>query len=304
MRNFNNTETGLWIVATHNGGFHADDVVAVAVISILAALRGIEVRVVRTRNPMMLASANIVLDVGNVHDIERGRFDHHQKGGAGERENGIPYATAGLVWREVGEEICGSSAVSKLVDESLIQGIDAQDTAFTISREVVEGVRAFNISDVLSGFNPGWHEEGGFDAAFAQAVDFAKVVLSRAVARAQGLVTAQEVVRKAISEAIDPRVIVLQRFAPWQEIIIQEAQEAIYVLFPSETGDWRIQCVPDAVGSFGTRRALPQSWSGMRDAELSALTGVTDAIFVHSNLFMGGAQSFEGVMRMAELALN
>ena len=41
-------------------------------------------------------SADIVIDVGGQYDPDAGRFDHHQRGGAGERENGIPYSSFGL----------------------------------------------------------------------------------------------------------------------------------------------------------------------------------------------------------------
>jgi uncharacterized UPF0160 family protein len=80
------------IIATHNGNFHADDVFSVAALkSILPAFK-----LIRTRDAELINKADIVIDVGGEYDPEAGRFDHHQRGGAGERENGIPYSSFGF----------------------------------------------------------------------------------------------------------------------------------------------------------------------------------------------------------------
>jgi uncharacterized UPF0160 family protein len=56
--------------------------------------------------------------------------------------------------------------------------------------------------------------------------------------------------------------------------------------------------------SFKARKDLPKSWSGLRDQELAAVTGVADSVFCHLNLFIGGARSLDGAVRLAELALS
>jgi len=91
-------------VATHPGNFHADDVFAVAVLQLVHG----ELEIVRTRDPELQAAADVRIDVGGRHDPATGDFDHHQNGGAGERANGIRYASFGLVWREHGEALAGS----------------------------------------------------------------------------------------------------------------------------------------------------------------------------------------------------
>ena len=85
-------------IATHNGNFHADDVFSIA------ALKNIfpAFNLVRTRDLEVIGKADVVIDVGGIYDPETGRFDHHQRGGAGERENGIPYSSFGLVWKKYG----------------------------------------------------------------------------------------------------------------------------------------------------------------------------------------------------------
>lgn len=40
--------------------------------------------------------------------------------------------------------------------------------------------------------------------------------------------------------------------------------------------------------SFECRKALPQSWRGIRDERLTELTGIPGCIFVHASGFIGG----------------
>ena len=80
--------------------------------------------------------------------------------------------------------------------------------------------------------------------------------------------------------------------------------EVLFVIYPDSDGNQhQIKTVPVEAGSFVSRRDLPKSWSGLRDQELAAVTGVADSVFCHTNLFIGGARSLEGAIRLAELAL-
>ena len=70
---------------------------------------------------------------------------------------------------------------------------------------------------------------------------------------------------------------------------IIEANKAIYVVYPDETsGNWRVQAVPVSPESFESRKALPEAWRGLRDEELSRVSGIEGGIFVHASGFTGG----------------
>ena len=64
------------LVVTHSGPFHADEVFAYA---LLRVFLGDELELVRTREPAIIARADIAIDVGGEYDASRGRFDHHQQ---------------------------------------------------------------------------------------------------------------------------------------------------------------------------------------------------------------------------------
>ena len=55
---------------------------------------------------------------------------------------------------------------------------------------------------------------------------------------------------------------------------------------------------------FESRKALPAQWRGLRDDELSKLTGIPGCVFVHMSGFIGGNQSYEGALAMAQAALK
>ena len=283
-------------IATHNGNFHADDVFSIA------ALKNAfpSIKLIRTRDLDIIANADIVVDVGGEYDVDTDRFDHHQRGGAGARENGIPYSSFGLIWQKYGLEICqGNQNVANAVDAGLVSAIDAIDCGH------VEGIyKGISLSQTISMFNPTWQEDGHVDECFNEAVDFASTVLKRFIASAKGGISAKEVVAKAIEDAEDPRVIVLEKYTPWKRTVDALAKEALYVVYPSQTGQWRIQAVPVELGSFEDRKSLPKPWAGLSDDELKEVTGIDDAMFCHNGLFIAGAESFESTMKMASIALT
>jgi len=289
-------------VATHNGSFHADDVFAIAV---LRLLHGDELEVVRTRDPELLAAADLRVDVGLRSDPASGDFDHHQRGGAGERPNGIRYASFGLVWKAFGPEICGSDEIAADIDALVVQGIDANDVGQTIVEPLVGAIAPLTVSHAIGMMNPNWDQDtsgAAKDAAFMEAVAFAQGILARAVASGQAQARAAELVRSAIARAEDPRLIELERGMPWHRELVANAPEALFVVYPREQ-DWGLQAVPKALGEFANRKDLPASWAGMTDAELAAVTGVPDARFCHAGRFMAVADSRDGALALARRAL-
>ena len=282
-------------IATHNGNFHADDVFSIA------ALKSIypSFKLIRTRDLELINKADIVIDVGGEHNPDTGRFDHHQRGGAGERENGIPYSSFGLIWQKYGLALChGDQDVANSVDSSLVSTIDAIDCGH------VEGVsKGISLSQTISMFNPTWQEESDFDSCFNEAVEFASRILTRFIAAASGGINAKAIVAQAVKNAEDPRVIVLEKYTPWKKTVHALSDDALYMVYPSHSGQWIIQTVPAELGSFEDRKPLPKAWAGLSDKEFQDATGLDDAMFCHNGLFIAGAKSFSSAMKMAAIAL-
>ena len=280
-------------VATHPGNFHADDVFAIAVLELVHG----ELEIVRTRDPDAQAAADLRVDVGGRSDPATGDFDHHQKGGAGVRGNGIPYASFGLVWREHGAALAGSAEAAAAIDERLVCGVDANDVGQTLIEPLVGDIRPMSVSGVIGALNPSWDEQltpAEEDRRFAQAVALARGMVEREIAGAAAFDRARGLVAAAIGRAEDPRVIELDSNMPWRETVITTAPEALYVVYPKSDG-WGSQAVPREVGSFENRLSFPADWRGRSGADLVAATGVPDAVFCHAAGFYASAASREGI---------
>ncbi len=289
------------IVATHPGNFHADDVFAVAALELVYG----PLEVVRTRDAGEQAAADIRVDVGGRSDPSTGDFDHHQKGGAGERENGIRYASFGLVWREHGETLAGSADAAAAIDERLVCGVDANDVGQTLVETLVGDIRPMSVSGVIAALNASWDEALSSeeeDARFRQAVDLARGMLERELAGAAAFGRARDLVAVAIGRAEDPRVIELDSNMPWREAVVTSAPEALFVVYPKSDG-WGSQAVPREVGSFENRRSFPAEWRGRSGEELAAATGVEDAIFCHAAGFYASAGSREGIVALVAASI-
>jgi len=295
-------DQNLVIAATHNGIFHADDCFAAAVLTL--AVPGVEF--VRSRDPKILDTADVVFDVGGVHDATTRRFDHHQRGGAGARPNGVQYSSFGLVWNHYAPALFGSE-VARMVDASLVQTIDAGDNGQVVSvpAEGFEDVRQFGISAAISAMNPTWDQPRD-DCAFDRAVAVARLILGSVIASCQAKERASNVIRQAIADVHDPRLVVLETYVPWQDVLVAESQDALFVVFPATTGDeWMVQSVPTASGGpFSQRKAFPEAWAGFRGAEFAAVSGVADAVFCHAGRFVCAAVSRVGALELARRAIG
>lgn len=309
------------IIATHSGKFHADDVWAVAVLDVLFP----GCTLIRTRDPEKIRAADFAVDVGGIWDPQAGRFDHHQKGFAGARQSGVVYASAGLVWKEHGArcvaQLAGAHAGCELSDEQarqiayaidgdLVQYLDMADTG--AAKNAPGG---YGLSAVVSGFNLNWLDEQRAGGAaevealrqqrFLRAMEFMRDILVNAVVYRVGSMLAVEQVRAA-ERLEDGRLLLLKNGAmPWSSIVRNDMPKVLFVISYDVTEQrYMIHTVPAAADTFEARKDLPAAWAGLRDAELAAVTGVPDAIFCHNNLFIAAAKSFDGILRMAKLALE
>jgi uncharacterized UPF0160 family protein len=292
------------VIVTHDGVFHSDDVFAVAALLMKLDKAPVIVNVVRTRDSDEIRKADFVVDVGSVCDASRDRFDHHQVGGAGERSNGVPYASFGLVWAKFGKDICGSDGVASFVDRTLVMPIDAHDAGVDLFKPLLPGAIPYLVDDYIHNLRPTWQEPmESVDGKFIEAVAFGRKVLEREVIYAKSAVEAEKLVRKAYEEATDKRLIVLDSFYPYEETLAGFS-EPLFTVFPRFEGTWSVKSVRDNQASFKNRLDLPLAWAGKRDEELAKVTGVPDATFCHTARFLAVAKSKEGAIRLAKIAIG
>ena len=295
-------------VAVHTGKFHADDVFSVAALSIYLKISPEKLDIKRTRDSEIIKKADYVFDVGFVNDGET-RFDHHQKEGAGIRENGIPYASFGSMWKKFGEGICDDKKVADYIDKKIIIPLDANDNGVDITKSLYEDISPFTVPDLIHHFNP-TGKEGlkDIDIRFLEAVKFAKKILEREIKRAKDTIEefdiAEKIIKNIYEETEDKRIIVIEDDLPWREIV-NKFKEPLFVIKKNAFDNtWRVYAVRDNLSVFENRKDLPEGWAGKGKEELSLITGVKDAMFCHTDRFVCAANTFEGATEMAKIAVN
>ncbi len=298
-------------LAAHNGSFHTDDVFAIAtwLLYLEKKVPGTPVQVMRTRHPAEIAEADVVVDVGGEYDSTRFRFDHHQRGGAGVRENTIPYASFGLVWKHIGPYLCGNDAeLWEKIDTSLVCAIDAYDNGKDVAKMLVEGVNVPTLPLFMMIEKPTWQERGSETAmfeAFMRAVTKAKAFLDRYMIVQQARIKALREIVATYNESANPAIVVFPH--DYERInfvdILPSLPGIFFYIYPDNSGTWSAEAVSTTTGTFEKRKPFPVAWAGLHDEELQKVSGVEDALFCHNGLFMVKAQTEAGAVNLAKIAL-
>lgn len=293
-------------IVTHSGGYHADDVFAVATLALALEQDGAEYEVIRSRDDEVIASGDVVVDVGGEFDSARQRFDHHMKGGAGARENNIPYAAFGLVWQAYGERLASDPEVRARFDTKIVQPIDAIDNGVNITESLHEDIGPYTIHAVLGAFQPAWNEAGDIDAAFARAVALAKELITRELVHISANLTAETLIKNAYEAATDKRVIILEDTIERAVIVgtLTQFSEPLIAVYPHKGGDWHVVTCRDRMDSFEARLDFPAEWGGLTGKELESASNITGATFCHPKLFLCGATNKKAAIAIATAALE
>lgn len=285
-------------IGTHDGKFHADEVMATAILNQI-----FETELIRTRDKKILDELDIV------YDVNGGELDHHDVNKK-IREDGIPYSSCGLVWNKFGRDVIRFKYqdlneeqiddIFDFVDKELIEGIDALDNGVWIDKSEIP---LMNVSSILSGFNPLWYENDKENENFNKAVYVASEILNNKINFKISVLKAKAKVIKAYETREIPEVIVLDTYCPYIEALREadKNEEVLFVIFKTNT-NYILQTVRGKDGE--DRKKLPEAWKGKRDEELAKVTGVSDAVFCHTGRFIAVAESLEGIKKLAKLAID
>ena len=285
-------------IGTHDGKFHADEVMATAILKEI-----FEIEVVRTRDTKVLSNLDIVYDVGG------GELDHHGPDKV-HREDGTPFAACGLVWNKFGRQVLKykDSSLSEdkvedmlhYIDRKLIEGIDALDNGIWIDTTEIP---LMNISSIIAGFNPNWKSDKDENEAFNEAVQVASSVLKNTIENKLSVFKARDYVVKAYEDRKIKELLILNEYCPYGEALrdIDENNEVIFVIYPRKDS-YAMQTIRK--DDREDKKKLPKAWAGKNDEELAAVTGVKDAMFCHTGRFIATAGSLEGIMKLAILAIE
>ncbi|KAJ3040056.1 hypothetical protein HDV00_011505 [Rhizophlyctis rosea] len=290
--------------------------------------------IVRTRDPAVLATANVVVDVGGEYVPERFKFDHHQRGFVETFDDAhdVKLSSAGLVYKHFGRQVVARvlrwtledpnlETVFLKVYEDFVLAFDAIDNGVSqypsdLKPKYRDGT---SIASRVGKLNPWWNEENvDYQERFMKAVEMCGTeFVQRVEYIGKSWLPAREIVQKALVDRLNVHpsgsIMILHRFCPWKEHLhlleeetqVEEVKKPLYVLYQDDTAkQWRVQAVAVSPESFTSRKPLPEPWRGVRDQALSDLSGIPGCVFVHASGFIGGNQTQEGALEMARQALT
>ena len=92
-------------IGTHSGSFHCDESLACFMLRNTKEFQNAPI--IRSRDPKVLETLDILVDVGGVYDTATRRYDHHQKGFFETLNDNYKtkLSSAGLIYKHFGEEI-------------------------------------------------------------------------------------------------------------------------------------------------------------------------------------------------------
>ena len=290
------------IASTHDGRFHADEIFALAVLNLIFP----DLEIVRSRDENVYKNVDIIVDVGHDYDPDNLIFDHHQRSFSLKRESGILYASFGLVWKQYGELLCGSSETSEYIDSAIVQAIDADDNGIDIYETKIGGIGFHTLSDIIESFVPRHVDDSdNVQKGFDRALNFATSYMKRQIKLAKELFEfALPNIRNAIKFAEDPRILIFKIFdKTWLNFISRESEEALFVIFPTHRKTWAIRSIPKKGKKFEYCKLLPPEWGG-RQKDFAKISDVQDALYCHNGCFLAEADSLEGADKLAVIALR
>ena len=316
-----------FVIGTHNGIFHSDEVVAIAILCLLNKDK--DIIVVRTRDTDILDKCDICVDIGG------GQFDHHQPDFNFIRKNLIPYASAGLVWHTLGKMLVHDIIMStfcdlldystlvnlsekawKKIDKNLISFVDAEDNG------IDNGVHCFSF---ISSFLPPWYNsEINFEEAFLNVLDVTIKILKQKIIQIVGIVSANtllfskwfegslEKIENSENNFLNNIFEIPCQSIPWLDTVIKindsvsslKKNSIYFVIFPYTAGGWAAQCVPPSLEKkFEQIIPFPKEWAGQTD-KLPKISGVPTATFCHNGRFFARAKTKEDIIKMCMLAIE
>ena len=292
-------------IVVHNGTFHADDGLCVAMVQLAfpkVAIMRIE------KNQLREIDLNEII----VADIGFGKYDHHQVN-AKIRPNGHKYAACGLLLEDLQYLLFKKCIPSELL--RTILEVEDYDNKYPNATE-----------NFLCTFvrlnNPEWNEKNDayyIDQAFYSTVDavrekFLKPYLSMDALPTESILyfeqhirtllkkhqeaekQAREQVMRAYQKS-DGITVVLQRRMPWCAFLIPTT--AVFVVNPSNRGGFHLQCIPTTYGGNTFKTLLPKKW--LEDPPRGCR-------FVHNNLFLAAFSTekyaLEAVSQLENEKLN
>ena len=311
------------VIGTHSGPFHADDVMACALLQLHPEFK--DAKIERSREEGVLEKCDIILDVGGKFGHEERRYDHHQADfvltmeqlSRGEIKSKVKLSSAGLIFFYYGQEIIREhfeleelehlskiNWIWKKIYFILIREIDLIDNTGSVQGDIKTG-----FTTRVGRLNPDWGDpDPDFDHCFSRAVDIASEEfisnLKTMESQWRAKLAVTEKVLKRYEDHSSGRVLIFEKHTMWNSIIGEVEEDLgiegkmLFVVNPRpENNEFSVSIVH--------RRCLfPIQWRGVREEELKKETRLAGAKFVHSGGHLAILRNKEDALTLVDMMLE
>lgn len=260
-------------VVTHDGIFHADELLACAALSI--AYGRDNLAIIRTRDAKVLDLATReedtwVIDVGGDFNPSMLNFDHHMRDFNVPNRHGNKLSSFGMVVEALLRRSFFSEVRQQLLDFS--NKVDLMDN----------GIKKAEDLSFISVFNSySDNEEFSFYAALQTAIAYLRSLINKWKEE----VTINERLEKAI-EIRRNGIVASEDYIPVDERL-NSLEDVKLVVYKSKAGTFNIQSVNvGETKDFSVRCPSPEAWRGLRDNELVRASGGLPLTFCHVGGFL------------------
>lgn len=296
-------------LVTHSGGFHADELLSSVILTRLFP----KAELIRTRDKDWVtpSPSKIIYDVGRNYNAEAQIFDHHQRPNP-LREDEQPYSSFGLIWAHYGcEYLVAMNVLSDDIesihdkfDSKFVLPIDLLDNG-AMEPSVAGPLSILTLPALLGSLKPVFDDtsETADDDAFMAALPIARSFIEASVGNFAAKARAHNLVLEAIERAGTSPILELPMGMPYRSALDKAGADHLLFVVTPRGDDWTIGGIKLSNETFENRADLPGAWAGLTDEALENACGVKGAKFCHNARFIAVADSREGILEMAALAV-
>lgn len=300
---------------THSGSFHPDDIFSTALLNTYFKNKEPKTKLKYKRSIKKedIEKADIVYDIGLIHNPKKLRFDHHQNDEKLIRPNGIPYAAFGLVFKHFGPELISIISKNKnkkivqeifdTIEKKLVFHVDSIDNGQSTYTQNFKGVDVFTVDNyyIMCRVTVDSDNPKAMDKKFFELVKYSEPIIENVIAYAIEMQKEKAFAVKAYNKAKDKRVIVCDRYYNFN---FNKFPEPLVLVYPDLRGGWSAKNVQKSEELYDARFYFPESWRGLVGEELEKVCGIKGAKFCHKSGFLCVNETKEGLLEMVELGMK
>lgn len=232
----------------------------------------------------------------------------------------IPTSSLGIIWKNYGKNFCNQirndpnlpDFLWYYINNELVYGIDADANQIRpIIKVPYVPYPLLLLTDVIQELltSPAINSPNVLKKSENTAVKIAYTVFYRILMKGLAWMLSREQVEEKISSSYN-HILIFDQSVHWEKWLLQsrnpKAKEIFFAIYPSSQGGYVVKPVRSSQIStdLSYRKPFPKEWCGLNGKELQEITGVSNATFVHSKGFIGGAMDKKGAIQLAKKAMS